>query len=76
MFPIVDIPKTQLTLLKSFMVFKCGHKFHKKCIVSKNLMDLEKESEKAPQKELKEAAKVIDQCIICVKYEFFTGSRR
>ena len=29
------------SLLKSFIVFKCGHNFHKKCIVSKMDLDLE-----------------------------------
>ena len=29
------------SLLKSFIVFKCGHNFHKKCIVSKMEQDYE-----------------------------------
>ena len=32
----------QVSLLKSFFVFKCGHNFHKKCIISQ--MDIESET--------------------------------
>lgn len=32
------------SLLKAFLVFRCGHKFHKKCVVSKKQMEKEEKS--------------------------------
>jgi len=36
------------SLLKSFIVFKCGHNFHKKCIVSKMEKDMEHRKKYVP----------------------------
>ncbi|CDW71200.1 vacuolar protein sorting-associated protein 41 homolog [Stylonychia lemnae] len=32
-------------LLKAFMIFRCGHKYHKKCMVAKNNLDNEEQKE-------------------------------
>lgn len=32
---------------------------------------MEKEGRQVPQRDINEGAKVIKECIICVKYEFF-----
>jgi len=51
--------ESQFSLLKAFVVAKCGHKFHKKCIVKV-------ESEEAGEAR----QKYVTACIKCSAFEF------
>jgi hypothetical protein len=37
---------------------------------------MEKEGRQVPERDMNESAKVIKECIICVKYEFFGEKRQ
>lgn len=43
--------------MKSFLVFRCGHKFHKKCVVSKKQIDNEEKKNQDRGKESLELVK-------------------
>ena len=57
--------ESQFKLLKSFLVFKCSHKFHKKCISSMEV----KGAEEAPIMKKSKTAKKDRKCPICVKFD-------
>ena len=49
-------------ILKSFSIYKCGHKFHEKCVVSYQMKVAEDKGSKKCRKS--------NECMLCIKFDF------